>query len=310
MTIKNRNFRTVLTALAVTTALPTMAGAQEADPSMTTAAPVETPTPVTTAAPMAAEPAATVTSDPFAPADIVDSAPAAEATTDAAPVAPATTTRRAPSPATTARAAAAPAVTEPAVADPGPAASEAAVADPFASAPVVEPVPVVPSVDPVNADASVYADLLPLAGVAGLGLIALAAIGMILRRRKRVEPIAIDNHEPSFATTSAPAAVEEKRDHPMWTTARPVAAPAFGFGATTPATAPGGNRIEQALRGPTPDNPFLSLKKRLKRAAFFDQRERQVRAGVAERVSPMAGLPRRMVEMLQGGVARPRYQMA
>jgi hypothetical protein len=310
MTIKNRNFRTVLTALAVTTALPTMAGAQEADPSMTTAAPVETPTPVTTAEPMAAEPAATVTSDPFAPADIVDSAPAAEATTDAAPVAPATTTRRAPAPATTARAVAAPAVTEPAVVDPGPAASEPAFADPFASAPVAEPVPVVPSVEPVNADASVYADLLPLAGVAGLGLIALAAIGMILRRRKRVEPIAIDNHEPSFATTSAPAVVEEKRDHPMWTTARPVAAPAFGFGATAPAAAPVGNRIEQALRGPTPDNPFLSLKKRLKRAAFFDQRERQVRAGVAERVSPMAGLPRRMVEMLQGGVARPRYQMA
>jgi hypothetical protein len=309
MTIKNRNFRTVLTALAVTTALPTMAGAQEADPSMTTAAPVETPTPVTTAEPMAAEPTATVISDPLAPADIVDSAPAVEADTVAAPVAPATTTRRAPSSATTARAVAAPAVTEPVVADPGAPASEPVVADPFASAPVAEPVPVVPSVEPVNAEASVYADLLPLAGVAGLGLIALAAIGMILRRRKRVAPIAIDNHEPSFATTAAPAVFEEKRDHPMWTNARPVAAPAFGFGAT-PAAAPGGNRIEQALRGPTPDNPFLSLKKRLKRAAFFDQRERQVRAGVAERVSPMAGLPRRMVEMLQGGVARPRYQMA
>ena len=30
------------------------------------------------------------------------------------------------------------------------------------------------------------------------------------------------------------------------------------------------------MRGPTPDNPSQSLKKRLKRAAFFDQRERDV----------------------------------
>ena len=79
MTIKNRNIRTVLTALAVTTALPTMAGAQDADPSMTTAAPVDTTTPVTTAEPLATEPTTTVISDPLAPADIVDSAPAAEA---------------------------------------------------------------------------------------------------------------------------------------------------------------------------------------------------------------------------------------
>ena len=55
--------------------------------------------------------------------------------------------------------------------------------------------------------------------------------------------------------------------------------------------APSVNRIEAAKRGPTPDNPSLSLKKRLKRAAFFDQRDRAIAAGKAAPVSAMAGLP-------------------
>ena len=54
--------------------------------------------------------------------------------------------------------------------------------------------------------------------------------------------------------------------------------------------------VDRAMRGPTPDNPSLSLKKRMKRAAFFDQRERDVAAGEAEPVDPDAGLPERMVE--------------
>jgi hypothetical protein len=50
------------------------------------------------------------------------------------------------------------------------------------------------------------------------------------------------------------------------------------------------------LLGPTPDNPSLSLKKRLKRAAFFDQREREVAAGEAVPLDADAGLPEQMVE--------------
>ena len=49
--------------------------------------------------------------------------------------------------------------------------------------------------------------------------------------------------------------------------------------------------VERAHRGPTPDNPSLSLRKRLKRAAFFDARERQVAEGRAEPVAIDAGLP-------------------
>lgn len=56
------------------------------------------------------------------------------------------------------------------------------------------------------------------------------------------------------------------------------------------------SHVDRAMRGPTPDNPSLSLKKRLKRAAFFDQRERDVAAGDAEPVDPGAGLPDQLAE--------------
>ena len=56
------------------------------------------------------------------------------------------------------------------------------------------------------------------------------------------------------------------------------------------------SHVDRAMRGPTPDNPSLSLKTRLKRAAFFDQREREVAAGEAEPVDPEAGLPEAGVE--------------
>ena len=56
------------------------------------------------------------------------------------------------------------------------------------------------------------------------------------------------------------------------------------------------SHVDRATGGPTPDNPSLSLKTRLKRAAFFDQRERQVEAGEAEPVDPEAGLPEAGVE--------------
>jgi len=60
-----------------------------------------------------------------------------------------------------------------------------------------------------------------------------------------------------------------------------------------PDEAPGSDEshMDRAMRGPTPDNPSLSLKTRLKRAAFFDKREREVAAGEAEPVDAEAGLP-------------------
>jgi hypothetical protein len=62
---------------------------------------------------------------------------------------------------------------------------------------------------------------------------------------------------------------------------------------------PGESWVERAYRGPSPENPSLSLKKRLKRAAFFDSREQAVEAGEAEPVDPEAGLPDAAVEEMR-----------
>jgi hypothetical protein len=54
---------------------------------------------------------------------------------------------------------------------------------------------------------------------------------------------------------------------------------------------PGETWVERAYRGPTPNNPSVSLRHRLKRAAFFDKREREVAEGRAAPMDPGAGLP-------------------
>ncbi len=59
------------------------------------------------------------------------------------------------------------------------------------------------------------------------------------------------------------------------------------------------SHVDRAMLGPTPDNPSLSLKKRMKRAAFFDQRDREVAAGTAEPVDAEAGLPDQMIEDIE-----------
>lgn len=59
---------------------------------------------------------------------------------------------------------------------------------------------------------------------------------------------------------------------------------------------PGESWVERAERGPSANNPSLSLRKRLKRAAFFDQRERDVAEGTAVPVDPDAGLPENLDE--------------
>jgi hypothetical protein len=61
--------------------------------------------------------------------------------------------------------------------------------------------------------------------------------------------------------------------------------------------------VERAYRGPSPLNPSASLKTRLRRAAFFDKRERQAAAGLAEPIDPTAGLPDRVVEERQAELA-------
>ena len=59
------------------------------------------------------------------------------------------------------------------------------------------------------------------------------------------------------------------------------------------------SNVDRAMLGPTPDNPSLSLTKRLKRAAFFDKRERDVAAGEAEPMDADAGLPEQMIDDIE-----------
>ena len=119
-----------------------------------------------------------------------------------------------------------------------------------------------------------------------------AALAMRSRKRRREHEEAWQYDSPE-AEAAVPASAEEQPA---------IVAPpasAFAWGATprhdsvtaSGSRKPGESWVQRARRGPTPDNPSLSLKKRLKRAAFFDQREREVAAGEAEPVDADAGLP-------------------
>ncbi|HET7709258.1 MAG TPA: hypothetical protein VFK50_06970 [Sphingomicrobium sp.] len=73
--------------------------------------------------------------------------------------------------------------------------------------------------------------------------------------------------------------------------APPADAPAPAASSSACADAAPGSHVEAACKGPTDDNPSLSLKKRLKRAHFFDEREQLAAAGLAVPVASDAGLP-------------------
>ena len=73
--------------------------------------------------------------------------------------------------------------------------------------------------------------------------------------------------------------------------ATPAAASAPAASSSACADAAPGSRVEAACEGPTEDNPSQSLKKRLKRAHFFDEREHLAAAGLADPVASDAGLP-------------------
>jgi hypothetical protein len=238
-----------------------------------------TPAPPTAApAPTLPTPAApTVRAMTPAPAPVI--VPEASAETRAAPVArtrAATTTRRAQ----TVTRSAAPAA--PAVAQAEPLAPAPVV--PLAETPVIEPAPVmaeaVPApVEPVAAESG--GEVLPIVGGAA-GLLLLAGGAYALSRRRRnagAEDYTAETWEQDHVTYAEPAFAEPAvAAEPAWREPLPVAAPAMA--AALPAgmdLSRYGRHVQAAYAGPTPDNPSLSLKRRLKRAAFFDQRERMAR---------------------------------
>jgi resuscitation-promoting factor RpfA len=123
-------------------------------------------------------------------------------------------------------------------------------------------------------------------GGGAIALLMLGAGAFAMSRRKKRED----------GATEQAAAVPQSRDplfdEPMFQD-EPIEESAFAWG--TPSHH-GETWVERAERGPTPDNPSLSLRARLKRAAFFDKREREAAAGKAAPVETDAGLPESMAE--------------
>ncbi|MEO7410286.1 MAG: hypothetical protein ABIU10_03060 [Sphingomicrobium sp.] len=275
--------RSGLAAIAVATALiSTPALGQETTPV------TSDPAPIVADEPLTVEPLPTPASPPEA-ADTLAPVVTAPATRTARPTrATAVPVTRVPVPAarTTAPAASsAPAVSAAPTSDAVP------PVDPVMVAPLPEPVAAAP-VAPTS-DSVIDEDLLPIAGAAGLGILALAGAGFALRRRRRNNEQAMVEDSWEEPAMSRPAPVVSAKPiaatAPVMATA-PVATSAFGWDKQRETAKPL-DRIESAKRGPSPDNPSLSLKKRLKRAAFFDQRDRQIAAGMGTPVSATAGLP-------------------
>lgn len=176
-------------------------------------------------------------------------------------------------------------------------------------APAAAPVPVMeatekpaaPAPQPV-APSGQGDDILPVAGVAGLGALALIGGALALRRRRNDEDVIYD--EPAFETETMPeplvaapiaTAPVYARDLNGPAAAAPDRAPAFD-------TSRFGRHVQAAYRGPTPENPSLSLKKRLKRASFWDQRERMA---AMPQATPLES-PAIVTTMDRAPVAAPR----
>ena len=318
MTYQRKHVRSGLTAIAAVLALsstPLVAQDVTTPPD-----PVSEPTPsadplapeTTTPEPVAAEPEAE-------PAQVETAAPA--------------TTRRAPARARTA-APARTAATAPVAASEATPATELpaeALAVPPGPMPIDQPI----AAEPAPAGDTMLTDeSLPIAGAAGLGLLALGGLGLALQRRRRRRdelehfkanqhylaehpPEALPNdHQPAFVRHDPTPAVG-------------AAVPAAAVIADAPKTklpegfdlSRFGRHVRAAYMGPTEDNPSLSLKYRLRRAAAMDQRARmeadkQPQAAPPVRRAKPAGKPMWALDnsgfMLRrsdsNGVKPPAYQ--
>ena len=296
--------RASATAIAAALALSsTTAIAQEAQPAPTAATPATTSEPApTTAAPADSTPSATDTTATAAPAAKTTKARTAARTATRAAT-KATHAATAATHAATRASASHSAAPTAAAAAPG-----SAAATPVAKPPVVDmaaqpaaPQPATAKPAPANNEAA-----LELGGGA-LAILALGtgAFALARRRRHAREEVWEDETAMTEEPTAEPAM--PRLHDPVAEYEPPVVAPveqsAFGWnraedsgGRPNDERRDGETWVERAYRGPTADNPSQSLRKRLKRAAFFDKREREIAANRAAPVEPDAGLPERAME--------------
>ena len=264
MTQKTATLRLASTAIAA-------AFAFSSNPLIAQVAPTPDPSATT---PVQAAP------DPLAPAPATvapEPTVAPEAAPVAKPRAPATKARAAPvahRPAPVPHTAPARAATAPAPA-----------ATPTAERPAPKPAPVVavppefaatPAAQPAQ-PALTPNDWLMLGGAGAFELLVLAGITIAMRRRKRrQEELYADDQwaAPMMAETPAvdpqPASAPMAARHDPVDATAPVTAVPAGFDLSR-----FGPHVQAAYRGPTPDNPSLSLKYRLRRASAVDQLERR-----------------------------------
>lgn len=286
MTNTNRKIRPAMTAIAAVLALSSTSLIAQ-----TVTAPVE-PTP--TASALVSEPAPTmpatvapVASDPLAP---VIAEPVTADTTEAAPV-PVKSTKSVAKTSTTRT------VKSPSVAKSAPPVARSASPEIAKAAPVEPTAPTTPvtaataaPVAPTVAEATparstMQADeVLPIADAAGAGLLALAGLGVAIRRRKRDEDEIIDEQEP-LLETSHEQIVEPTFDRSPNAASPAVNGPVDG---NEYERSKHGPNVLAAYCGPTADNPSLSLRKRLKRGAALDQMARNADGAMpaAPRSSP------------------------
>ncbi|MBR0551082.1 hypothetical protein [Stakelama marina] len=106
-------------------------------------------------------------------------------------------------------------------------------------------------------------------GLAGAAVVIAGLAAAMVMRRKRTAPIVEPQRNRAYEAPATDVASKEAVE-PSFVRPQPVVAPAAAVGAQDGL----GRHERAALAGPTPDNPFLTLKKRLARARFYDRRER------------------------------------
>ena len=270
MTYTRKQYRLGTTAIAAVLALSSTSLAAQEVPSTET-----TPVEATTSAPEPAAPAA----DPLAPAAEPEATSTpVETTTAAEPeAAPATKPVVKKTAAKTVRSAsraAAPAAAPVAAPASEPVAEAAPVPVPITS---IEPAPA-PATQVEPAKDAELNEALPIAGGAGALILALAGVGMAVRRKRRREDEEFEHNwidDEELALTD-PVQAQASWDPPV---RQPVAAamPAAMEPAEVPEsfdTSDFGRHVRAAYQGPTPENPSLSLRRRLKIAGELDRRER------------------------------------
>jgi hypothetical protein len=275
MTYHRMTIRSGLTAIAAVLALTSTPLLAQEVTSPPDPAPATTSEPAPTADPLAPEPSA---------AEPAAVEPAVTKTT--------TTTRKTTTRTQTAapkRAAAQP------VRSATPASPQPPVEQPIGEAtaePLAVPPGPVPPAEPVAAEPAQTTNLmadetLPIAGAAGLGLLALGGIGLaVQRRRRRREEMLHYKANQAYLDEHPDADGMEHQEPAFAKPARPWIAggtPAAAALANAPRTklpegfdlSRFGPHVRAAYLGPTPDNPSVSLKYRLRRAAAMDQMARR-----------------------------------